>query len=104
MSMIAWIVMGLIAGFIASKIVNSHGEGLLRDILLGIVGSVIGGWMYDFFHLSRTFGVVMRNGFNLMNLLIAIAGAIVFLLVYHALFSPRQSFWRSNGGWRSHWR
>jgi uncharacterized membrane protein YeaQ/YmgE (transglycosylase-associated protein family) len=42
MSMIAWIVLGLIAGFIASKIINSRGEGVIRDILLGIVGSIIG--------------------------------------------------------------
>jgi uncharacterized membrane protein YeaQ/YmgE (transglycosylase-associated protein family) len=92
--MLAWIVLGLVAGFIASKIVNSRGEGIVRDILLGIVGSVIGGWLYDFFHLSRVFGVVKASGFNLMNLLIAIVGAVIFLLVYHALFRRRLTSWR----------
>ena len=94
MTMIAWIVLGLIAGFIASRIVNSRGEGVIRDILLGIVGSIIGGWIFDFFRLSKVFGVVRESGFNLMNLLIAIVGAVIFLLVYHSLIRRRLTYWR----------
>ena len=46
MSIIGWIVLGLIAGFIASKIVNRQGEGLIMDIVLGIVGAIVGGWLF----------------------------------------------------------
>ncbi len=80
MSIIVWIVFGLIAGFIASKIVNKSGEGLLLDIVLGIVGSVVGGYIFAFF------GHVGVTGFNLYSLFVAVIGAIVVLLIYHALF------------------
>lgn len=83
MSFIAWIVLGLIAGFIASKIINKTGEGLIRDILLGIVGAVIGGWLF------RTFGMPGVTGLNLYSLAVAVVGAIVFLVVYHLLFSRK---------------
>lgn len=83
MSIIAWIVLGLIAGFIASKIVNKSGEGLIRDILLGVVGALVGGWLF------RAFGMHGVTGLNLYSLVVAVAGAIVFLLVYHLLFSRR---------------
>ena len=83
MSILAWIVLGLIAGFIASKIVNKSGEGLIRDILLGIVGALVGGWLF------RAFGMHGVTGVNLYSLLVAVAGAIVFLVVYHLLFTRR---------------
>src|ERR1700728_4388914 len=79
MSYVAWIVLGLIAGFIGSKIVNRTGEGLIMDIVLGIVGAVVGGWLAGFFGLA---GV---SGLNLYSIAIAIGGAIVVLLVYHAI-------------------
>jgi uncharacterized membrane protein YeaQ/YmgE (transglycosylase-associated protein family) len=79
MSFIAWIVLGLIAGFIASKLVNKTGEGMLMDIVLGIVGAVVGGWLFNAFGMS---GV---SGLNLYSLLVAVIGAAVFLIVYHAL-------------------
>ena len=83
MSIIAWIILGLIAGFIASKIVNKSGEGLIRDILLGVVGALVGGWLF------RAFGMHGVTGLNLYSLLVAVAGAIVFLLVYHLLFARK---------------
>lgn len=83
MSVIVWIVLGLIAGFIASKIVNRTGEGLIRDILLGIVGALVGGWLF------RAFGMHGVTGLNLYSLVVAVAGAIVFLLIYHLLFSRK---------------
>ena len=79
MSILAWIVLGLVAGFIASKIVNKAGEGMILDIILGIVGSVVGGWLFNMFGSS---GV---SGLNLYSLLVAVVGAIVVLLVYHAI-------------------
>lgn len=79
MSVLAWIVLGLIAGFIGSKIVNKRGEGLLLDIVLGIVGAVVGGFLFN------AFGAVGVTGFNLYSLLVAVIGAILVLVVYHAI-------------------
>lgn len=83
MSIIAWIVLGLIAGFIASKIVNKRGEGLLVDIILGIVGALVGGWLF------RIFGMNGVTGFNAYSLLVAVGGAVVVLLIYHAITGRR---------------
>lgn len=79
MSFLAWIVLGLIAGFIGSKIVNKRGEGLILDIVLGVIGSIVGGWLAGFIGLA---GV---TGLNLYSLVIAVIGAIVVLVVYHAI-------------------
>jgi uncharacterized membrane protein YeaQ/YmgE (transglycosylase-associated protein family) len=80
MGWIAWIVLGLIAGFIGSKIVNKSGEGMLLDIILGIVGAVVGGWLFSLF------GAHGVTGLNIYSLIVAVVGAIVVLLIYHALF------------------
>jgi uncharacterized membrane protein YeaQ/YmgE (transglycosylase-associated protein family) len=80
MSFLVWILLGLVAGFIASKIVNKTGEGLFLDIILGIVGAVVGGWL---FALVGGHGV---TGFNLYSIFVAVIGAIIVLVVYHALF------------------
>ena len=85
MSIIAWIILGLIAGFIGSKIVNKSGDGIIVDLLLGIVGAVVGGFLF------RLFGAHGVTGLNLYSLLVAVIGAIVFLLIYHALFRRRAS-------------
>jgi uncharacterized membrane protein YeaQ/YmgE (transglycosylase-associated protein family) len=83
MSFIAWIVLGLIAGFIASKLVNKTGEGVLLDVVLGIVGAVAGGWLFN------TFGMAGVSGVNLYSILVAVVGAVVVLLIYHALSGRR---------------
>jgi uncharacterized membrane protein YeaQ/YmgE (transglycosylase-associated protein family) len=79
MSFIGWIVLGLIAGFIASKIVNKAGEGAILDIVLGVIGAVVGGWLF------RTFGMPGVTGFNLYSMLVAVVGAIVVLVLYHMI-------------------
>jgi uncharacterized membrane protein YeaQ/YmgE (transglycosylase-associated protein family) len=79
MSILAWIVLGLIAGFIGSKIVNKSGEGLLLDIVLGIVGAVVGGWVFNMF------GAAGVSGVNIYSLVVAVIGAIIVLVVYHAI-------------------
>jgi uncharacterized membrane protein YeaQ/YmgE (transglycosylase-associated protein family) len=79
MSLIAWIVLGLLAGFIGSKIVNKRGEGLILDVLLGVVGALVGGWLFN------RFGAAGVTGLSLYSLLVAVVGAIVVLLVYHAI-------------------
>ncbi len=80
MSIFAWIVLGLIAGFIGSKIVNKRGDGLILDILLGIVGAVLGGWLF------RVFGASGVTGLNIYSLFVAVIGSIVFLMLYHMVF------------------
>ena len=79
MSILAWIVLGLIAGFIASRIVNGTGEGALLDIVLGIVGAVAGGWLFN------ALGASGVTGLNIYSILVSIVGAVVVLVVYHAL-------------------
>ena len=80
MSLFSWIVLGLIAGYIASRIVKRTGEGVIIDILLGIAGAIVGGWL---FRLFETPGV---SGPNAYSSIIAIIGAAVVLLVYHTMF------------------
>jgi uncharacterized membrane protein YeaQ/YmgE (transglycosylase-associated protein family) len=79
MSFIAWIVLGLVAGFIGSKLVNNRGEGMLLDTLLGVVGAIVGGWLFN------RFGAAGVTGFNLYSLLVAVIGAVVVLVIYHAI-------------------
>ena len=79
MSFIAWLVVGLIAGFIASRIVNKTGEGAFLDIVLGIVGAFVGGFLFSLVGASGVDGV------NLYSILVAVVGAIVVLVVYHAI-------------------
>lgn len=80
MSILAWLILGLIAGFIGSKIVNKSGEGLILDIILGILGAFAGGFLFSLF------GAGGVTGLNLYSLLVAVIGSIVLLLLYHALF------------------
>jgi uncharacterized membrane protein YeaQ/YmgE (transglycosylase-associated protein family) len=79
MSFLTWIFLGLIAGFVASKIVNKKGEGVILDIILGIVGAVFGGWLFD------RFGASGATGLNLYSILVAVVGSVVILLLYHAI-------------------
>lgn len=83
MSILAWIILGLIAGFLGSKIVNKTGSGVLMDIVLGIVGAIVGGYVFTFF------GQEGVTGLNLYSLVVAVIGAIIVLVVYHALFNRR---------------
>ena len=83
MSFLAWIILGLIAGFIGSKVVNKTGEGMFLDIILGIVGAIVGGWIFS------AFGAQGVTGLNVYSIIVAAIGAIVALVVYHALFRRR---------------
>ncbi|MGE5547325.1 MAG: GlsB/YeaQ/YmgE family stress response membrane protein [Solirubrobacterales bacterium] len=84
MSILAWLLLGLIAGFIASKIVNKSGQGLLLDIVIGIVGALIGGSLFN------SLGGVGITGFNLWSLFVAVVGAVIALLIYHAITRRRR--------------
>jgi uncharacterized membrane protein YeaQ/YmgE (transglycosylase-associated protein family) len=79
MGIIAWIVLGLIAGFIASKIYKGTGSGALVDIGLGIVGALVGGF------IVTALGGRGVTGFNIWSIIVAVFGAIVVLWVYHAV-------------------
>jgi uncharacterized membrane protein YeaQ/YmgE (transglycosylase-associated protein family) len=83
MSIVSWILLGLIAGFIASKIVNAQGQGVLLDIVLGIVGAFVGGFLFS---LVGAEGV---TGLNIYSMLVAIAGSVVVLWLYHAMMGRR---------------
>ena len=79
MGIIAWLVVGLIAGFIGSKIVNKSGEGLIRDIILGVIGGLVGGAIFS------ALGSTGVTGIDLWSIFVAVIGSIVVLVVYHTL-------------------
>ena len=83
MSIIGWLILGLIAGFIASKIYEGRGQGAVMDIVLGIVGAIVGGFL---FNLLGGAGV---TGFNLYSMIVAVIGAVVVLWIYHAVAGRR---------------
>jgi uncharacterized membrane protein YeaQ/YmgE (transglycosylase-associated protein family) len=83
MSLLAWIVLGLVAGFIASKAVDDTGQGLLFDILLGVVEAVVGGFLFN------QFGEPGVAGLNLHSLLVAVVGAFLVLRLHHAVVEPQ---------------
>ena len=84
MSVIAWIILGLIAGFIASQIVDREGKGLWLNMALGIVGAIVGGVIFG------AFGGTGVTGVNLYSLIVAVIGSIVVLWVYNAFISRRR--------------
>ncbi|HEY3800111.1 MAG TPA: GlsB/YeaQ/YmgE family stress response membrane protein [Caulobacteraceae bacterium] len=83
MGIIAWLVLGLIAGFVASKIVNHTGSGLIMDIVLGVIGALVGGFLFS------VFGAAGVTGLNIYSMIVAVVGAVVVLWVYHALIGRR---------------
>jgi uncharacterized membrane protein YeaQ/YmgE (transglycosylase-associated protein family) len=85
MPIFAWIVVGIIGGFIGSKMVNKRGEGLVGDLFLGVIGAVVGGWLFN------QFGHSGATGINLYSVLVSAVGAIVVLVVYHSLSGRRIS-------------
>jgi uncharacterized membrane protein YeaQ/YmgE (transglycosylase-associated protein family) len=84
MGILTWLVLGLIAGFIASKIVNHTGSGVIMDIVLGVVGAFVGGFLFNMF------GHTGVTGFNIYSALVAIVGAVVVLFLYHAVAGRRR--------------
>jgi uncharacterized membrane protein YeaQ/YmgE (transglycosylase-associated protein family) len=83
MGIISWLILGLIAGFIGSKIVNKAGEGLWLDIALGIVGAIVGGVLFS------ALGMQGITGLNLWSMIVAVIGAVVVLFGYHAVAGRR---------------
>jgi uncharacterized membrane protein YeaQ/YmgE (transglycosylase-associated protein family) len=84
MSIIGWIILGLIAGFIGSKIVNKEGQGFWLNIALGIVGALVGGFLFELFGGSGVTGV------NIYSMIVAIIGSVVVLWLYNAISSRQR--------------
>jgi uncharacterized membrane protein YeaQ/YmgE (transglycosylase-associated protein family) len=83
MSILGWIIFGLITGFIGSKVVNSRGEGCFINIALGLMGALVGGFIF------RQLAGFNAFHFNLVSMFVAIIGAIVVLIIYHAITGQR---------------
>jgi len=83
MSIVSWLVLGLVAGFLGSRLYGSSGQGLLLDIVLGIVGAVVGGLIFSLF------GGAGVTGFNLWSLIVAVVGSLVVLYIYHNFIERR---------------
>ncbi len=79
MPFVAWVVLGLAAGFIAGRLTSRSAKGIMPDVLLGVVGGVTGGWLY------YAFGPPGVNGFHLLSHFAAVFGSLVFLLAYYGL-------------------
>ena len=77
-------LLGLVSGFIGSRLFGSSGQGLVLDIVLGIVGAVVGGLIFSFF------GATGVTGFNIWSLIVAVIGAIIVLWVYNAVAGRRR--------------
>ena len=82
---IVFIVVGLIAGFLASRLVLGHGRGWLLDIIIGIIGAFIGGWLAGLLHISINLGVPFLN-----QIIIAFVGAVLLLLVWRVIFGRKK--------------
>jgi uncharacterized membrane protein YeaQ/YmgE (transglycosylase-associated protein family) len=83
MGILSWIILGLIAGFIGSKLVNKSGEGLIMDIALGVIGAIVGGFVMSLIG----FGGV--DGLNIYSIIVAVIGAVIVLYVYHMVIGAR---------------
>ncbi|GAC1326554.1 MAG: GlsB/YeaQ/YmgE family stress response membrane protein [Chloroflexota bacterium] len=86
MSILAWIVLGLLAGWIAGMVMKGGGYGLIGDLVLGIVGAIVGGWL-----TGVLLGRDMVNGFNVESLIVAVIGAIVLIAISRAITGSRAS-------------
>ncbi len=86
MSIIGWIIFGLICGFIASKIVDKTGQGFVMNVILGVVGALVGGWLFT------RLGYGGIDGFNLYSMFVAVIGAIVVLFIYNLLVGRRATY------------
>jgi uncharacterized membrane protein YeaQ/YmgE (transglycosylase-associated protein family) len=83
MSIIAWLVVGLISGFLASKVVNKAGSGIVMDIVLGVVGALVGGFIFN------ALGHSAPSGINIYSIFVSFVGAVIVLVIYHAVAGRR---------------
>ena len=86
MWIIGWIIIGALAGFIASKIVNKTGEGFMLDLILGVIGAIVGGFLFNQFGFQGTNGQI-----SWYSLFVSVVGAVVVLWIYHAIVGRRST-------------
>lgn len=79
MGLISWIIAGIVAGFIASKLMDGSGKGCLVDLILGVVGASFGGWLMSLVGISG-------NGGFIANIAVAVVGAVAILWIFNKLF------------------
>jgi uncharacterized membrane protein YeaQ/YmgE (transglycosylase-associated protein family) len=84
MTLLAWLVVGAIAGFVASEIMGTR-EGLVMMVLLGIVGAIVGGWV-----AADLLKIANVTGINLTSVIVAVAGALIVIVVYDSLVGRRR--------------
>jgi uncharacterized membrane protein YeaQ/YmgE (transglycosylase-associated protein family) len=90
MSILAWIVVGLIAGWLAGRVMRGGGYGLLGDIIIGVVGGLLGGWLASsVLHIGAAV-----SGINVESILVAFVGAIILLVAIRLLSGGRRSILR----------
>jgi uncharacterized membrane protein YeaQ/YmgE (transglycosylase-associated protein family) len=90
MGLLAWIVVGLIAGWLAGMVMRGGGYGLIGDIIVGVVGGLLGGWIATtFLHIGAG-----MNGINLESILVAFVGAVILLVLLRILGGGRRSILR----------
>ena len=84
---LSWIIVGLIAGWLAGIVMRGGGYGLIGDIIVGVVGGLLGGWIAtSLLHIGAG-----MNGINLESILVAFAGAVILLIVLRLLNGRRRS-------------
>ena len=90
MTILAWLVLGLVAGWLASVLMGAGGYGLIGDIVVGILGSIVGGWL-----ATQLLGIDV-TGLNLTSIAIAVVGAIILIVLFRAIAPgrSRMQFWR----------
>ncbi|MGD0003430.1 MAG: GlsB/YeaQ/YmgE family stress response membrane protein [Anaerolineaceae bacterium] len=87
MGILSWIVVGLIAGWLAGMVMRGGGYGLIGDIIVGVVGGLLGGWIAtSLLHIGAG-----MNGINLESILVAFVGAVILLVVLRLLNAGRRS-------------
>jgi uncharacterized membrane protein YeaQ/YmgE (transglycosylase-associated protein family) len=85
MGVVSWIILGLIAGFIGSTLVDKQGQVRWLDIALGIAGALVGGFLFDLLEAAGA------SGLNIYSMIVALAGALVVLLVYNSIMPRRRA-------------
>lgn len=85
MGILSWIVVGLIAGWLAGLVVKGGGYGCIGDIIVGVIGGLLGGWIASyFFHMGDA-----MSGFNLQSILVAFVGAVIFVIILRLVSGRR---------------
>jgi uncharacterized membrane protein YeaQ/YmgE (transglycosylase-associated protein family) len=87
LEIIAWILLGLVAGWLAKMAVpGPEPGGFIATVLIGIVGAIVGGWLFRFFGIGGG-----ATGFNFGSIIVAFIGAVVFLFIWKAITSSRRA-------------